>query len=108
MAEFEALKVGESSGAEREERLVAHLPLGAVQCLAFFSPLLGYLQLAMGDLRDILGIQAPKAPTGPVMPGSKSKTAQGPPSMEPRVKKPRMSFDLQQHPPFLPFLVSHR
>lgn len=44
----------------------------------------------MGDLREILGIQAPKATTGPVMPGSKSKTAQGPPPMEPRAKKPRM------------------
>lgn len=43
----------------------------------------------MGDLRDILGIQAPKAPTGPVLPGSKTKTTQGPPPMEPRQKKPR-------------------
>lgn len=43
----------------------------------------------MGDLRDIMGIQAPKMATGPIMPGSKVKTAQGPPPMEPRAKKPR-------------------
>lgn len=43
----------------------------------------------MGDLREILGIQAPKVSTGPVVPGSKTRQAQGPPPMEPRAKKPR-------------------
>lgn len=50
----------------------------------------------MGDLREILGIQAPKQSTGPILPGAKSKSSQGPPPMEPRQKKPRTClFDFQ-------------
>lgn len=40
----------------------------------------------MGDLRDILGIQAPKVATGPVVPGTKPKNA---PPVEQKTKKPR-------------------